>query len=435
MTPISMMARALLIGRNIGACQVGMAGAKTKVTMLSTRHGSSRAGSKSPAANWIPATITLVSCHALSGRAEDQGGYRFANYKEDANRINIETQSGYFELKPKSWLTLQGEVVYDAISGMTPTGSPPPSTITFVPDPNGNPPPGANSTSVPLSHMYDIRWAGSLSGTFAYKQHRLTPQFSYGEEHDYKATGAALNYSVDLNEKNTTINAGWSHNWDQVLPNGFLHQQMSKGANDLILGVNQLLGPKTVLTLNGAYGHADGYLNDQYKGVLFDNEPQGDPLSPALEPENRPQTRNKYVAYLSLTQDVTPLDASVEGTYRFFYDSYAIQAHMFQVGWFQKLGKTVVISPMARYYYQSAASFYVVRLPDYDTRPTYYSADYRLSKLDTLTLGVNVSWKLKEWLSIDAGYRRYVMNGLDGITSSTAYPKANVYSMGARIWF
>jgi hypothetical protein len=76
-----------------------------------------------------------------------------------------------------------------------------------------------------------------------------------------------------------------------------------------------------------------------------------------------------------------------------------------------------------------------VRLPDYDTRPTYYSADYRLSKLDTLTLGVNVSWKLKEWLSIDAGYRRYVMNGLDGITSSTAYPKANVYSMGARIWF
>lgn len=384
---------------------------------------------------WIPTTLTLCSVQVLNLRAENQAGYRYEGYKEEGGRINVETQAGLFDLKPLSWLTLQAEVTYDAVSGSTPTGAPPPSTISFVPDQNGNPPPGASSTSVPLTHMREIRWAGSLGATFSYKQHRLTPLFAYSTEGDYRARGVALNYSLDLNEKNTTLNLGWSHSWDDILPNGFLRQITNKLSDDFLIGVNQLLGPKTVLTANLAYGHACGYLNDQYKGVLFDNVPQGDPSAPALDPESRPDQRDKYLAYVSITQDITPLDASVEGAYRFFSDSFSIQAHMFQLSWFQKIGKYVLVSPMFRYYHQSAASFYVTRLPDYDTRPSYYSADYRLSELDTLTFGVNLSYKLKEWLSVDFGYKRYLMNGLDGVTSSTAYPKANVFSIGARVWF
>lgn len=388
------------------------------------------------AKGWVGASASLFFSQLFHAYAEDQAGYRFENYAEDANRIHVETQSGIFDFKAYPWLTFHGDIVYDAISGASPTGAPPPSTIQFVPDANGNPPPGANSTSVPVSHMEDIRWSGSLAATLSYKQHRFTPQFSYGEEHDYRARGAALNYAVDLNEKNTTLNAGWSHNWDEVLPNGFLHSYpQNKEANDLIVGVNQLLGPKTVLTFNLSYSHARGYLNDQYKGVLFDNEPQGDPSSPALEPENRPRQRDKYTAYVSVTQDVTPLDGSVEGSYRFFYDSYAVAAHTFELAWFQKAGKYVLISPMFRYYYQTAASFYAVRFPDYNTRPAYYSADYRLSELQSFTLGINVNFKLKEWLWIDTGYKRYVMQGLDNVTSSTAYPKANVFTIGARVWF
>jgi hypothetical protein len=390
----------------------------------------------SPNSKWVSAALTVCLYPGLKIRAEDQGGYRFEHYKEDGHRINVGTQSGYFELKPKSWMTLQAEVVYDAISGATPTGAPPPATIQFVPDQNGNPPPGASSESVPLSHMQDIRWSGSLGVTLSHGPHRLTPQFSHGEEHDYRSTGAALNYSLDLFEKNTTLNAGWAHNWDEVLPNGFLHgTAQHKEADDVIVGVNQLLDPKTVLTANLAYGNARGYLNDQYKGVLFDNEPQGDPSSPALEPERRPEQRDKFLVYLSLTRDVAPLNASVEGSYRFMHDSFSIQAHTFQLAWFQKLGKHILISPMFRYYRQSAASFYATRFPNYDTRPDYYSADYRLSQLETLTAGVSISWRIKEWLSIDAGYKYYLMHGLDGVTSSTAYPKANIFTIGGRVWF
>ena len=362
--------------------------------------------------------------------------YRYEDYQEDANRINVQTQAGAFDLAPLKWLTLRGEIVYDAVSGNTPTGSPPPNQITnWVLDANGNPPPGANLSTVPLTHMSDIRWAGSLAATMSYGQQRLTPMFSWGQEHDYTARGVGLTYAIDLNEKNTTLNAGWSGDWDLVLPNGFLHTTQPKNSDDVLVGVNQLLGPKTVLTLNLGYSNARGYLNDQYRGVLFESTPQGDPLDPALEPENRPSTRNKYTAYVYLAQDVTPLRASGEFSYRFFYDSYSIQAHTFQLGWNQKLGRLLTLSPFARYYYQTAASFYVTQLPDYDTRPTYYSADYRLSKLETLTVGVDVVFKLKEFLHVYAGYKRYVMQGLDGVTSSSAYPQANVFSIGGRLWF
>jgi hypothetical protein len=380
----------------------------------------------------ISTLVTFCFYHCLRAHAEDQVGYRFEQYQEDNGRMGIETDSFLFDLQPKSWLTLAGEGVYDAISGFTPTGSPPPNTITFVETP---PPPGASSSSVPLSHMEDERYAGSLSATLSYKNNRFTPQLSYSREHDYLSRGGSLNYSVYYNDKNTTLNLGISHDWDKVLPHGFLFQEAAKNSEEILVGVNQLLNPKAVLTANFTYGHASGYLNDQYRGVLFDNEPQGDPTTPALEPENRPQTKDRFIGYVSLTQAVTPFNASAELSYRFSHDTAGVNAHTLQVAWYQKLGKHVVLSPMFRYYYQNAADYYVVRLPDYNTRPTYYSADYRLSNLETFAAGVSLNWKIEDWLSVDVAYQRYVMKGLDGITSPTAYPSANVFTIGARIWF
>ncbi len=379
-----------------------------------------------------PALIVIYLYQCLRGQAENQAGFRFETYQEDGGRIGVETDSILFELQPRSWLNITGEGVYDAISGFTPTGAPPPSTITFVETP---PPPGASSASVPLSHMEDARWAGSLGATLSYKRNRFTPQFSYSQESDYISRGAALNYSVDFNDKNTTLNLGWSHDWDSVLPHGFLYQVEHKNSDDILIGVNQLLNPKAVLGVNFTYGHASGYLNDQYKGVLFDNEPQGDPSSPALEPENRPRTRDRFIGYVLLTQDVAPYDASLEVSYRLSDDSYGIIANTVQLSWFQKLGKHVVLSPMFRYYRQNAAEFYATRFPDYNTRPTFYSADYRLSEFESFAAGLSLNWKIRDWLSLDVAYQRYVMKGLDSVTSQSAYPSANVFTLGTRIWF
>ncbi len=129
------------------------------------------------------------------------------------------------------------------------------------------------------------------------------------------------------------------------------------------------------------------------------------------------------------------LRTSSAGSRRFYHDSYGIDAHTFGLAWFQKIGKYVGLSPVFRHYFQSEADFYATRFPDSSARPGSYSGDYRLSQSQSFTYGVVLSVKPTEWLTLDAGYKRYVMEGLDNVTSQSAYPSANVFTLGARLWF
>jgi hypothetical protein len=109
-----------------------------------------------------------------------------------------------------------------------------------------------------------------------------------------------------------------------------------------------------------------------------------------------------------------------------------------------------VLSPLFRYYVQSSADFYATRfpgdpslnpgdpLPDGSANPAlpaYYSADYRLAHMQTFTYGIMAMIRLHERVTIDAGYQRYIMEGLDHTTSSSAFPKAHIFTIGCRVWF
>jgi hypothetical protein len=395
---------------------------------------------KRRAAAWALAVgLYLLQLHPAEG--EDHLDYRYEYYQEEAHRIRVDTQTWLFEKKLTSWLTLQGEAVYDAISGATPTGAPPGADI---PNPFPFPLPGQDNQNVPVAHMEDTRWAGVLDALLSFGPHHLTPQFSYSTEHDYTSYGAALNYALDLNQKNTTLNLGWAHAWDTILPynSPYLFTPKAKDTDDVLIGINQLLSPRTVLTANFTYRNSRGYLNDPYRGVLFSDYLQFDLGNPALFPEKRPGHRQSYIGYISLTQYVTPLRGSVEGAYRFFGDSFGVTAHTAEIAWHQNIGKHVMVSPLFRYYQQGAADFYATQFPGNPADPSnptpippYYSADYRLSHLETFTYGVEVNVKVIDRISLDFSYRRYEMLGLDHVTSPSAYPKANIFTVGARLWF
>ncbi|MEY2789768.1 MAG: hypothetical protein RLZZ34_2911, partial [Verrucomicrobiota bacterium] len=180
--------------------------------------------------------------------------------------------------------------------------------------------------------------------------------------------------------------------------------------------------------------------------------------------ESRPDQRVKQVGYLGVTHFVDRLNGSVDANYRLHHDDWGIWAHTAAIQWNQKIGETLMISPLARYHLQSAADFYapvfngtlvdpngvnaalqsdgslifegepgfpgggqVFSVPAW---PQHYSADYRLSHLQTWTFGVGVHWQVHEHVSIDLAYKRYLMQGLDGVTLSSAYPQANVFTMG-----
>jgi len=361
---------------------------------------------------------------AHRARGENHVDYKYEDYAEESGRIHVRTHGALFEIEATSTISVHGEAVFDAISGATPTGGPP--------RPGGR--------RVPLATMDDERTAGNLQVPLRWGRHTTTPQFAYSLESDYESVGLSLNHAIDFNDKNTTLALGFAYTYDTIMPEFWFGDREFKNSADVLVGVTQLLGPRTIFTANLTLGAANGYLNDPYKGVRFDDYPDPD----TLFREKRPGYRDKQIGYFALTHFVTPLKGSAELAYRFFHDSYGIASHTVSLNWFQKLGKHVVVSPMFRFYDQSAAAFYGVRFPgdaslppgdpDYVPVPRHYSADYRLSAMRTITYGLSATWKIKDRVSLDVAYKRYNMFGKDA-TPRDAYTDANIFSGGFRVWF
>lgn len=359
-------------------------------------------------------------------RGENHVDYKYEDYSEESGRIHVRTHGALFEIEASSSVSVHGELVFDAISGATPTGGPPPD----------------GSKRVPLATMDDKRRAGNVQVPVRWGgRHTTTPQLAYSLEGDYESVGLSLNHTIDFNDKNTTLALGFAYTYDTIMPDFWFGDKEYKNGGDVLVGVTQLLGPKTVLTANFTMGAANGYMNDPYKGVRFDDYP--DPNT--LFREKRPGYRDKQIGYFALTQFFTPVNGSAELAYRLYHDSYGIMSHTVSLSWFQKLGKHVVVSPMFRFADQSEADFYGVRFPGdaslppddpfYVPIPDHYSADYRLSAMQTFTYGLSATWKIKDRVSLDVAYKRYDMLGQDNVTSKDAYPNANVFSGGVRVWF
>lgn len=410
---------------------------------------------------WMLA-LALPVAGVSRAHADDSVDLSHQTYAEEHGRIQVNTETLRLQKTITPWLDLTLNEIYDGISGATPTGAPPINRLKMRDPGTGDLIPPASITGytrqfdgvsgasqrgpviramdqnkLPVVDSPDQREGTDLAIGLTFGQHRLVPEFSFSNESDYRSYGFALNYTYEFNQKNTTFSMGWSHAYDQVLANQntFLTQSSNKNTDNFIIGGTQLLGPGTVLGANLTLGYAHGYLSDPYRAVVFEESNLDPDNRVVLAGEQRPSHRSSQALFLSLTQAINPLDASIEGSYRFYHDSYGISAHTVQVAWFQKFGKSLVVSPLVRYYHQSAADFYGIQFPgdpinDPDLVPRFYSADYRLSKMETFTLVLEATVKLHEHFDLHFGYQRYWMRGLDHETDQSTYPKANIFTVG-----
>jgi len=398
----------------------------------------------------IQLIILLCTTPIYRIKAEDRADFKHEDYSEENGRINIRTTSFLFErdLIPK--LTVKGAYVYDGVSGATPTGAPP------LP----------NESKVATTEIKDIRRAGLIAADYQINNHKLSPQLAYSSESDYKSFGLSMIDSIDFNDKNTTLTLGVSHDIDKIVPNYGMNiiEKKNKDNSQLIIGLNQLLNPKTVFTANLTLGYSSGYLDDPYKGVLFDDHysPSNEEIKSLSEflslneiidlfeykdgdqyvlfPENRPRDKFRQVGLFSLTHYIEKLNASIEGTYRYYHDDFGINSDTLSLTLRQKLGDKLIISPSFRFYRQSSADFYKPRFDEGSPTqhpaltPSNYSADFRLSEFDSYTYGVKFNYVLTDDFKLDLSFKKYEMEGRDNKTFPSAYANANIITGGFRIW-
>lgn len=360
----------------------------------------------SPHRTWILAG--LISIHlSVAALSETIVDTRYQYYQEDNDRVRVDSDYSLYSIDLSDTVVLDGTLLYSVISGASPTGLPP--------DKRGG--------QVPLVHLEDERYAASMGLTAQLGNHSLNGGLSYSYESDYLSLGASLQDTISLNEKNTELVLGMAYTRDTVGANGS-NLSEAKRAYDWIVGINQVLGPNTLLNFNLGLGLKQGFLSDPYKRVLIDDE---------VYYENRPGRKLEQLVFLQLTHYIEPLDASVEVSYRFGHNDHGIVSHTAMVAFYKYFfEKRLVLRPSFRFYDQSAADYYAI---EFSGNPDYYSSDYRVSAEQTFNLGLQLRWKVTDNFALDLGYERFISRGTDGHTSQSAYPDAHSITAGVHLTF
>ena len=372
----------------------------------------------------------LLLCQPRSTRAEDSLTFKLQSWQEANDRIRVDSQYAQLEkdLGTDTHFKVMGLI--DSIAGATPTGEKP-----------------AAGQSVPLVHMEDRRkaWNADLSHQFP----RVSVDAGYGvsRESDYLSDGWSFNTVTDFNQKNTNLLLGYGGTADTIMERklGWTKNRHKRGA-DFIVGLTQLLDPNTSVTANISYGLSNGYMSDPYR-IVSTTMLNLDPGTYYTPPENRPEKKNKVSVFGGINHNFEKLNGALDGSYRYYHDSFGITSHTVTIEWIQKVGEHIIVQPSLRFYRQSAADFYYYDLDRSRVTTAYepilaetgtgqapfYSSDYRLSHLQTIDVGLKVVWKVTAWLSVDAAYDRYLMRGLDHLTPQAEYVNANTFTLGVKL--
>lgn len=357
-------------------------------------------------------------------RAEDSLSYKYEDYRESDGRIVVKTQNALVEQDIGTDMHLKVQGVIDAIAGATPNGQPAP----------------AGTDQVVLSQLHDRRKAWNADFSRQFPAIKIDLGVANSRESDYTSNGWSVNTLTDFNQKNTTLLVGIAGTDDSVKV-FYQPAWAKKRSNDLIAGLTQLLDPRTSVTFNLTWGRSTGFLSDQYKLVQKDIAVAPGVFLPFTFGENRPDHRDHWIAYAALNHAFQKLAGAIEGSYRFYHDSFGIDAHTLELRWLQHVGKYIILQPELRLYDQSAADFYYYQLDNTPIIPVagaprtqgpFYSSDYRLSSLRTSTFGLKVIWTAASHWQLDAGYEQYAMRGKDGVTPQSAYPRAAIWTAGAK---
>ena len=368
----------------------------------------------------------LLFCRIKKADAQQAFRAKFQDWIEDNDRMRV--KSWYFsgeETFNEHW---KADIVglIDSMSGATPNGIQPQDSPDW------------------LSQMRERREAFVGSLTYLKDEYSYSFEFGLSDESDYVSRSYAASVNRAMWEETLNLTGGFSFMDDRIdtdVVGGPGMGIQKKHTPDFFIGIERLLDPKTVISLNFTYGRPNGYLSDPYKGVQHTVEPFPGIQFLKLTSENRPDERETFIGFLEGKRYFEKLDASIEASYRYFADDRDLVGHTFDLQWFQRFGDSWVLRPGFRYYYQDAANYYTRTLDGtgidssaqiYGQAP-YYSSDYRITELETLTYGLKLTYFTKGNLNIDIAFDQYDMKGLDGVTSQLLYPNAKVYTVGLQL--
>jgi hypothetical protein len=255
------------------------------------------------------------------------------------------------------------------------------------------------------------------------------------KENDYLADSFALGVSHEMNGGLTTINLGYGQGEDTVMRvDTDLKENVAR--YQYRLGLSQVVTTRLIMSIDYESVSEEGFLKNPYRFAQ---------VGSAFTEEKYPATRDSQAlamrAILGLTQPAGGLGASLRADYRYFSDTWDVQAHTIELGYQRYLDARMIGELHFRYYTQDAASFYSDNFP---TAMTYMARDKELSTFDSQTLGFKLSLLFGEgtWgferasLNFAYDFIRFDYKDFTDVRTGELYGfDANVVQLFLSLWF
>ncbi len=229
----------------------------------------------------------------------------------------------------------------------------------------------------------------SVSGDYLHNKTTLSLAYTQSTENDFEAQSAHFSLSQDFFGDLSTVTMGYSRGWDEVGKTGDSNFNEAVSRQHYRVGLSQILTKSLVTELGWEIITDEGYLNNPYRTVRFIDS--NDLSKYQREPEEYPRTRTSS-ALAARAMYYLPYRASIHGSYRFYQDTWGINAHTYEIGYTHPYEKNWLFDLRYRQYSQNSADFYR-DLFQRQEELTFRARDKELSTYSTQTIGFNISYQ------------------------------------------
>lgn len=305
---------------------------------------------------------------------------RYQDQQTGLKRITVDAPSAYLLVPLSSKWSIEGSAVVDSLSGATPR---------------------EHTSIITSSSMSDLRTAGDVRVTYYGRRSSYGLGLSYSTENDYDSLAISANASFSSADNNTTFSIGFGHSNDTII------QVQKKASNEFLLALTQAMSPRDLLQMNLTVSNGKGFFNDPYKFSAVNNIAIFD---------TRPGERTQTAILARWNHHFESLHATLRPSYRYYVDTFGVQANTWQVEWAQTFGPHVTLTPLLRYYTQRAANFYTDPDPNDPnvSQPAiqqFYSTDQRLAGYGAFTVGLKADVRVGAGWSFDLKAEGYEQRG------------------------
>lgn len=286
----------------------------------------------------------------------------------------------------------------------------------------------------------------SIGVDYLYDKSIMSYSYTTSSENDFEAETNSFSISQEFFGGLSTVSLGYTLGDNEITKSTDNIFKRNASTTGYRLSLAQVLTKDLLMGLTYEIITDKGFLNNPYRQVRYSDGSGGT----VFQPEVYPETRTSNAASINLRYYL-PYRAAVYGGYRFFTDTWDIEASTFELGYVHPFQEKWLFDINVRHYTQDRASFYSDLFPFVDAQ-NFLARDKELSTFTSNSIGYGVTYNIskenlyyfeKGSLNFYHDYFKYDYDDfldttVTGVTPGTepAYSfTANVVRLYISLWF